>query len=45
LNEGKLSGSLIAELEGLMKTEQAKILAARAGTKSDQQTAVVSKKK
>jgi hypothetical protein len=45
LNEGKLSGSLIAELEGLMKTEQAKILAARAGTKSDQQTDVVLKKK
>ena len=45
LNEGKLNGGLISELESLMKVEQAKILAARAGAKISEVAVVSGKKK
>ena len=45
LNEGKLNGGLISELESLMKVEHAKILAARAGAKISEVAVVSGKKK
>jgi hypothetical protein len=49
LYEGKLSSSLISELESLMKVEQSKILAARSGkgsvTPADETTKGIFKKK
>ena len=45
LNEGKLSSSLISELESLMKVEQAKILAARSGSVTAEAPKEIFKKK